>query len=100
MTAAHSSGSGEQMFGADKQVSGTRAKRLTKRSTVHRAYTIRQRGLNTPGWHAPIPSGRGPFLFVMTSAADGSDEQIFGVNEQVLLLLIAAGAFILLVSQR
>jgi hypothetical protein len=32
----------------------------------------------------PIPSGRGPFLFVMTSAADGSDEQIFGVNEQIL----------------
>jgi hypothetical protein len=35
----------------------------------------------------PQPSGWGLFLRcceVMTSAADGSDEQIFGVNEQIL----------------
>jgi len=37
-----------------------------------------------PSGMAPIPLRPGPPPFVMTSAAVGSDEQIFGVNEQIL----------------
>src|SRR5215471_4121202 len=40
----------KQMFGADGQVRRRWAERLTKRSTLHRAYTIRQSGTPLRWW--------------------------------------------------
>jgi hypothetical protein len=40
--------------------------------------------IETPAENCPHPPPAGVLLFVMTSAAVGSDEQIFGANEQVL----------------
>jgi len=48
-------------------------------STSIRSANLPPAGTGTP----PIPLRPGPFLFVMTSAAVGSDEQIFGTDKQV-----------------